>query len=49
MVSSVVLITGMIGLGSLYGVTGIAITHVLTYSVMCVISYIMDKRLNKTD
>jgi O-antigen/teichoic acid export membrane protein len=48
-VSSVVLITGMIGLGSLYGVTGIAITHVLTYSVMCVISYIMDKRLNKTD
>ena len=48
-VSSVVLITGMIGLGSLYGVIGIAITHVLTYSVMCVISYIMDKRLNKTD
>ena len=48
-VSSVVLITGMVGLGSLYGVIGIAITHVLTYSVMCVISYIMDKRLNKTD
>jgi O-antigen/teichoic acid export membrane protein len=48
-VSSLVLITGMIGLGSLYGVIGIAITHVLTYSVMCVISYIMDKRLNKTD
>ena len=48
-VSSVVLIVGMVGLGSLYGVTGIAVTHVLTYSVMCIISYIMDKKLNQIE
>jgi O-antigen/teichoic acid export membrane protein len=48
-VSSIVLIVGMIGLGSVYGITGIAVTHVLTYSVMCIISYIMDKKLNQIE
>ena len=48
-VSSVIMIVGIIGLGGLYGIMGIAVTHVLTYSVMCAINYIMDKRLNESE
>ena len=44
-VSSVVLVSGMIILGSVYGTIGIAITHVLTYSSLCLVSYIMNKRM----
>ena len=44
-ISSIILIMGMIILGSLYGTTGIAIAHVLTYSSVCMYSYFMDKRL----
>ena len=47
-ISSIILVTGMIILGSVYGVTGIAITHVLTYSSLCLFSYIMNKRLKIT-
>jgi len=45
-ISGIVMIVGIISLGSMYGVTGIAVTNVLTYSVLLVISYIMNKRLN---
>ena len=48
-ISSVVLIGGMIGLGSLYGATGIAITHVLTYSTMCTVSYVMNRMTKDQD
>ena len=44
-ISSIILIMGMIILGSLYGTTGIAIAHVLTYSSVCMYSYFMNKRL----
>ena len=44
-VSSIVLIAGMLILGSVYGTIGIAVTHVLTYSSLCLVSYIMDKRI----
>ena len=47
-ISSIILVTGMIILGSVYGVTGIAITHVLTYSSLCLFSYVMNKRLKIT-
>ena len=45
-ISGIVMVVGMISLGSMYGATGIAVTVVLTYSVLLVISYIMNKRLN---
>ncbi len=50
-ISSTVLVTGMIILGSLYGVIGIAVTNVLTYSSACLFSYIMVKKVfsNKGD
>ena len=50
-ISSTVLVVGMIILGSLYGVTGIAVTNVLTYSSACLFSYIMVKKVfsNKGD
>ena len=44
-ISSTVLVVGMIVLGSLYGVTGIAVTNVLTYSSVCLFSYIMVKKV----
>jgi O-antigen/teichoic acid export membrane protein len=44
-ISSTVLVVGMIALGSLYGVTGIAVTNVLTYSSVCLFSYIMAKKV----
>ena len=44
-VSSIVLIAGMLILGSVYGTIGIAVTHVLTYSSLCLVSYIMNKKL----
>ena len=40
-ISSIVMITGMIGLGTLYGTTGIAIANVLTYSIFCLFNYVM--------
>jgi O-antigen/teichoic acid export membrane protein len=43
--SSTILVLGMIILGSLYGVIGIAVTNVLTYSSACVFSYIMIKKV----
>ena len=43
------MVVGMISLGSMYGATGIAVTVVLTYSVLLVISYIMNKRLSKKE
>jgi len=43
-ISSTVLVVGMILLGSLFGVIGIAVTNVLTYSSACLFSYIMFKR-----
>ena len=45
-ISSIILVVGMIVLGSIYGVIGIAITHVLTYSGLCLYSYEMNKRIN---
>jgi len=45
-ISSIILVVGMIVLGSIYGVIGIAITHVLTYSGLCLFSYEMNKRIN---
>jgi len=48
-ISSIVMVVGMISLGSMYGATGIAVTVVLTYSVLLVISYIMNKRLSKKE
>jgi len=50
-ISSTILVTGMIILGSLYGVIGIAVTNVLTYSSACLFSYIMVKKVfsNKGD
>ena len=44
-ISSTVLVVGMIVLGSLYGVTGIAVANVLTYSSACLFSYIMVKKV----
>ena len=44
-ISSTILVVGMIVLGSLYGVTGIAVTNVLTYSSACLFSYIMVKKV----
>jgi O-antigen/teichoic acid export membrane protein len=44
-ISSIITVTGMIGLGSLYGSTGIAITYVLTYSIFCIFNYVMYKRI----
>tara|TARA_Y100000590_G_scaffold454531_1_gene601511 strand:- start:695 stop:1828 length:1134 start_codon:yes stop_codon:yes gene_type:complete len=44
-ISSTVLVTGMIALGNLYGTVGIAVTHVLTYSSLCTFSYFMDKKI----
>ena len=44
-ISSIIMITGMVGLGSFYGTIGIAVTHVLTYSSLCTYSYIMNKRM----
>jgi O-antigen/teichoic acid export membrane protein len=48
-ISGIVMVVGMISLGSMYGATGIAVTVVLTYSVLLVISYIMNKRLSKKE
>jgi|APSaa5957512535_1039671.scaffolds.fasta_scaffold02259_14 O-antigen/teichoic acid export membrane protein len=44
-ISSSILVIGMIVLGSLYGVIGIAVTNVLTYSSACLVSYIMVKKV----
>ena len=40
-ISSVVMVTGMVGLGTLYGTIGIAIANVLTYSIFCLFNYVM--------
>ena len=40
-ISSIVMVTGMLGLGTLYGTTGIAIANVLTYSIFCLFNYVM--------
>lgn len=48
-ISSTVLVVGMILLGSLFGVVGIAVTNVLTYSSACLFSYIMFKRVFTND
>lgn len=47
-IGSIIMILGMIILGTYYGVVGIAITHVLTYSSVCSFNYFMDKKLNKS-
>ena len=44
-ISSSILVIGMIVLGSLYGVIGIAVTNVLKYSSACLVSYIMVKKV----
>ena len=46
--ASIILVIGMIVLGSIYGTTGIAITYVLTYSSACLVSYVMNMRLKTT-
>ena len=46
-ISSIVMVVGMISLGSLYGVTGIAVTHLLAYSTVCTVSYVMNKMVNE--
>ena len=43
-ISSVVMVSGMIGLGTLYGTMGIAIANVLTYSIFCIFNYVMYNR-----
>lgn len=44
-ISSGITIVGMIGLGTLYGTIGIAVTYVLTYSIFCIFNYVMYKRI----
>tara|TARA_B110000014_G_C20112686_1_gene586584 strand:+ start:697 stop:1836 length:1140 start_codon:yes stop_codon:yes gene_type:complete len=40
-ISSVIMVVGMIGLGTFYGTTGIAVANVLTYSFFCLFNYVM--------
>ena len=47
-IASIVLVIGMIILGSVYGTTGVAIAYVLTYSSACLVSYVMNRRLKTT-
>lgn len=46
--SSSIMIVGMISLGSLFEAKGIAVTHVLAYSSVCVFSFIMNKKLQNS-
>lgn len=48
-ISSSVMILGMISLGSLFGAKGIAITHLISYSSLCLFSFIMNKKLQNTN
>ena len=43
-ISSVIMVVGMIGLGTLYGTIGIAVANVLTYSFFCLFNYVMYNR-----
>ena len=45
-ISSTIMVTGMIILGTLYGITGVAITYVLAYSSGVVFSVYMAKKLH---
>ena len=47
-ISSSVMITGMIVLGSLFGAKGIAITHVIAYSSACIFAFIMDRKFKNS-
>ena len=43
--ASGIMVSGMIGLGTIFGAIGIAITNVLCYSCFCIFNYVMYKRL----
>lgn len=43
--ASVIMVTGMVGLGTIFGTIGIAITNVLCYSCYCLFNYVMYKRI----
>tara|TARA_Y100000996_G_scaffold408894_1_gene388706 strand:- start:1707 stop:2858 length:1152 start_codon:yes stop_codon:yes gene_type:complete len=47
--SSSIMTVGMISLGSLFGAQGIAVTHVMSYSSLCLFSYIMNKKISGTN
>ena len=44
-ISSSIMMLGIVFLGTIFGVYGIAITHVLTYSILCLYSFIMARKL----
>ena len=44
-ISSSIMILGIVLLGTIFGVKGVAITHVLTYSILCLYSFIMARKL----
>ena len=46
--SSSIMIVGIISLGSLFEAKGIAIAHVLAYSTVCLFSFIMNKKLQNS-
>ena len=46
-ISSSIMISGMIVLGTVFGAKGIAITHVISYSSLCLFYYIVNKKIER--
>ena len=46
-ISSSIMISGMIFLGTIFEAKGIAITHVISYSSLCLFYYVMTKKIEK--
>ena len=46
-ISSSIMVSGMIVLGTVFGAKGIAVTHVISYSSLCLFYYIVNKKIER--